>query len=210
MNALATSNLGPDPHPSPLTPHPPLSIYSPDPKPQLYRQPSQTLTCKGRGRRSPCPPRRLRGGGSSRHRWSARGKRTKRRCPEPARRCAGTAMSVCRMSLMVVHRPSTATRNRREMIRAHPRAPAWYSRISHTLRYGISVISLSHITPPSPPAGGRGHRSFTSRGGGSPMRGGAWSMAWTHSRVGCAPAMYTCVHVPYLQLHEHQIAHKCN
>ena len=38
---------------------------------------------------------------------------------------------------------------------------------------------------------GRFVDAFTSRGGGSPMRGGAWSMAWTHSRV--APAMYTCV-----------------
>ena len=72
------------------------------------------------------------------------------------------------------------------MIRAHPRAPAWYSRISHTLRY-ICYLIITPVTP----RGGPGASSFTSRGGGSPMRGGAWSMAWTHSRV--APAMYTCV-----------------
>ena len=48
------------------------------------------------------------------------------------------------------------------MIRAHPRAPAWYSRISHP-----TVYLLSHYHPHHPPRGGPGASSFTSRGGGS-------------------------------------------
>ena len=52
------------------------------------------------------------------------------------------------------------------MIRAHPRAPAWYSRISHTLRSitykDVSVRSHyhPHFTPPRGRGAGAGIESY--------------------------------------------------
>jgi len=78
LNAPATSNPGPDPHPAPRTHTTPSPYLDPNPKP--------SPTSPGGGRRSPSPPRTLRGGLSSWHRWSARGKRRKR-----AKSCTASA-----------------------------------------------------------------------------------------------------------------------
>ena len=66
--------------------------------------------------------------------------------------------------------------------------------LAYITPYTVTYICYLIITPVTP-RGGPGASSFTSRGGGSPMRGGAWSMAWTHSRVAPGPAMYTLTHV---------------
>ena len=79
------------------------------------------------------------------------------------------------------------------MIRAHPRAPAWYSRISHPTVYCIS------LSPPSAPAprgaGGIQLHIHHSRARLTQMCGGAWSMedGWTHSRrrARCPCHVYT-------------------